>query len=106
MDLDEDNAAAAARQTALCGPTEQEVVVVWCSVLLVSVSAPHTSSLREARRLCLGMLGYSYRLVVWGTIVLHPSNGVFDRFGLAALLRLPPHLKLVCLYRSQDVEQW
>ena len=40
------------------------------------------------------ILGYSYWLVVWYPLFSDPSDGVFGRFGLAALLRLP-HLKFL-----------
>ena len=44
------------------------------------------------------LLGYSSWLVVWNPLLLDPSNGVFRRFDLAALLRLPhPKFLFVCL---------
>ena len=56
---------------------------------------PAAQSLMEV---VASMLGYSYWLVVWNPLSLGPSNGVFGRSDLAALLRLP-HLKclFVCL---------
>ena len=42
------------------------------------------------------MFEYYYWLVVWSLLFLDPSDGVFGRFGLAALLRLPHDLR--CLF--------
>ena len=41
------------------------------------------------------MLGYYCWLVVWNPLFLDPSDGVFSRFYLAVLLRLP---HLMCLF--------
>jgi len=61
-----------------------EMCLLWRQIILA------ICLMRSVCRLVVGcMLGYFYWLVVWNPLLLDPSVGVFGRFDLLALLRLP-----------------